>query len=1139
MKILMIRVAPVLLGLLLTASAHAAAVTRGPYLQLQTDTAITVRWRTDVVTDSVVRFGPDPGNLDQMVTVAGSRTEHSVRLAGLNPAQQYWYAVGDSIGTIAGDASFHFQTAPTPGLPAATRIWVVGDSGTADANARAVRDAYKTWSSSNPADFWLMLGDNAYSDGTDAEYQAAVFDTYPEILRQLTLWSTLGNHDGHTADSATQTGPYYDIFDLPTAAEAGGLASGTEAYYSFDYANIHFVCLDSYDTDRSPSGTMLQWLESDLALNTQPWVIAYWHHPPYTKGSHNSDTEGRLIDMRQNALPILEAWGVDLVMTGHSHSYERSYLLDGHYGASTSLDPVAHVLDPGDGSESGDGAYEKPDLVAAQNAGAVYAVAGSSGKISGGALDHPAMFVSLNSLGSLVLDVSGNRMDVVFLDQTGSVQDEFTVLKTPDSDPPLIASATAEDATHVRVEFDEALDPVEANNAANYTITGLTVSDAAQQTAADTVRLTTSAMINGASYTLVVNHLKDVSGNTIAPDSSVNFDFFETRTVAFQDGLAPDPGYLGTADAYIRQASATTPHGLETSLQVDGDDPSGSGSDMSIVLSWDLSSIPPGSQVESAAIGLEVTNASGGSYSCYRLQRAWAEPEVTWNQAANGSPWSSPGALGAGDRDNQPLCGVSATATGPLTITLNAAGVATVQNWIDAPGGNHGIVISDPTTSDGADFHSRESGTAMARPRLEVTYRVPVDTPNADPIADFSFSCGGLDCDFTDLSSDSDGAIVAWDWDFGDGQTANQQHPSHSYTGAGDYTVVLTVTDDDGATDALSDTVSVSEPPAFTDALADADLPSAGSVSGTYADTHADDGQVQSITERESGGKKSRRYSYLEHTWRFQVPSGSAITLWANAWSGGSAEGDEFVFSWSTDNNSFTDLFTISSTDPASLRSATLGESGTIYVRVSDTDQTAGMRALDTVFVDQIYIRSENAMPSEPPAAPTGLQITGSTSSSLTLAWQHPSGDETGFDLQRAPGGSGNWAVVATPGGGSTGTNDTGLTPNTTYDYRVRATNAAGASAWSNVASGTTDPAPAISLDASGYKQRGVHHVDLTWTGAGGSQVDVVRDGGTIATVSNSGNYHDNTGNKGGATYIYRVCEAGTSTCSNDVTVEF
>jgi hypothetical protein len=418
-----------LLCFLVSDSLTAGLVTRGPYLQLQSENGITIHGRTDTPTDSVVRYGDAPGKLTNSVKDPAVTTEHAVRLAALKSAQQYWYSIGRSSATLRSGGTFHFHTAPTPGEAADTRIWVIGDSGTADVNAQAVRDAYKAWSGSRPADLWLMLGDNAYEDGTDLEYQAAVFDTYPELLRQLPLWPTLGNHDGHSADSATQSGPYYDIFNLPASGEIGGLASFTEAYYSFDYANIHFVCLDSHQSDRSPGGSMMQWLEADLASNSRPWVIAFWHHPPYSRGSHNSDWEGRLIDMRQNALPILEAWGVDLVLAGHSHSYERSFLLDSHYGMSTALDTDLNILDPGGGNAATDNAYEKPDLVGARNEGAVYVVAGSSGKISGGSLDHPAMFISMNSLGSMVLDISGNRLDARFLDSTGSVKDEFTIIK--------------------------------------------------------------------------------------------------------------------------------------------------------------------------------------------------------------------------------------------------------------------------------------------------------------------------------------------------------------------------------------------------------------------------------------------------------------------------------------------------------------------------------------------------------------------------------------------------------------------------------------------------------------------------------------------------------------------------------------
>lgn len=410
-----------------------ASVVRGPYLQMLRADGVVVRWRTDLPTSSTVRYGDAPGNLTSIVSDATEVTEHAVEVAGLNEQTTYYYSVGDASGPMAGDDADHFfVTTPPVGADVPTRMWVLGDSGTANANAAAVRDAYLAWvatSGGRDADIVMMLGDNAYNDGTDAQYQAAVFDMYPTILRNTVLWPTLGNHDGHSADSATESGPYYDIFSLPRAGEAGGLASGTEAYYSFDCANIHFVCLDSYETDRSTSGAMLTWLSADLASTDQEWLIAFWHHPPYSKGSHDSDTETQLVEMRENALPILEAAGVDLVLCGHSHSYERSYLIDEHYGVSTTFDPQTMLVDGGDGNESGDGAYQKVHPGIWAHGGAVYAVAGSSGQTSGGTLNHPVMLVSLNTLGSMVLDVNANRLDARFITSTGQVADEFTILK--------------------------------------------------------------------------------------------------------------------------------------------------------------------------------------------------------------------------------------------------------------------------------------------------------------------------------------------------------------------------------------------------------------------------------------------------------------------------------------------------------------------------------------------------------------------------------------------------------------------------------------------------------------------------------------------------------------------------------------
>ena len=410
------------------AELDAISVTRGPYLQCGAPTHVTVRWRTDTPTDSRVRFGPNQASLSLAADNAAIVTDHVVVINGLVPGTKYYYSVGTTTAAVAGgDANHYFVTSPPVGAAPPVRIWAIGDAGTATASQRAVRDAFYAVNGSRLIDFWMMLGDNAYNSGTDADYQAGVFDIYPEVLRHSILWSTLGNHDTDQSTVNNDAYPYFSIFSFATAGECGGIASGSKHYYSFDYGNVHVVCLDSMTSDRTAAGAMAIWLQNDLAATSADWIIAFWHHPPYTKGSHDSDSEAALIEMRQVFNPILEAAGVDLVLSGHSHSYERSYLLDGHYGLSNTL-TAAMKVNAGDGRDSGGGAYLKPPDLLGRH-GAVYSVVGSSGKIGGGALNHPAMCVSLNQLGSLVIEINGNRLDAQFVRETGAIDDSFTILK--------------------------------------------------------------------------------------------------------------------------------------------------------------------------------------------------------------------------------------------------------------------------------------------------------------------------------------------------------------------------------------------------------------------------------------------------------------------------------------------------------------------------------------------------------------------------------------------------------------------------------------------------------------------------------------------------------------------------------------
>jgi hypothetical protein len=414
-----------LLGASMVAPA-ALAQDRGAYLQMGTPTTMTIAWSTASATPSEVRYGASPDALTESATSAALVTQHEVRVTGLTPGTRYYYAVGDGSTTLeGGDADHWFETSPVVGSKGKVRAWIVGDSGTGGARQAQVADAMVTHAGAYRPDLYLHMGDMAYDSGTTSEFTDKFFAPYQHILRNTVTWPTIGNHEGGSSDSGTQSGPYYTAYALPRAAEAGGVASGTEAYYSFDYANVHFIVLDSHDSPRDPGGAMLTWLASDLAATNQDWVVAYFHHPPYTKGSHDSDSEGQLIDMRENALPILEAGGVDLVLAGHSHVYERSFLLDQGYETPTT---TAGIIDSSDGRVLGDGPYSKGDGLTAHG-GAVYVVAGHGGTGVSADGEHPVMFFTEVENGSCLLDIQDNRLGLLNVRWDGVITDRFSLIK--------------------------------------------------------------------------------------------------------------------------------------------------------------------------------------------------------------------------------------------------------------------------------------------------------------------------------------------------------------------------------------------------------------------------------------------------------------------------------------------------------------------------------------------------------------------------------------------------------------------------------------------------------------------------------------------------------------------------------------
>ena len=470
----------------------AALLTRGPYMNAATQNSVVIRWRSDIATNSKVNYGTVAGSLTQNTIDNTLTTEHIVTLSGLTVNTLYYYNLGSTSQILQGDANNYFKTMPVAGSTQKIRFLAMGDMGNNSANQINVRNAWQTFNGNNYTDGWLLMGDNAYNSGTDVEFQTNFFDIYQgNLTKNHVLWPTPGNHDyaNSIARQADHVIPYYDMFSLPKLGEAGGLASNTEAFYSYNYGNVHFVALDSYGWEAGNTrlydtlGPQAVWLKQDLAANTQPWTVVYFHHPPYTKGSHNSDTEAELISMRQNIVPILERYKVDLVLNGHSHLYERSYLINGHYGLENTFSAASHALSTSsakyDGTANSCIYIKQPTDV---RNGIVFAVVGSSGQIGGTTAGYPhdAMYYSnVTNGGAMYLEIENNRLISKWVCSDGVIRDNFTIMKNVNK------------TTNITINFGASI-PMSASWVGNYS----------WSTGAGTQIINVSPLIN-TSYTVI------------------------------------------------------------------------------------------------------------------------------------------------------------------------------------------------------------------------------------------------------------------------------------------------------------------------------------------------------------------------------------------------------------------------------------------------------------------------------------------------------------------------------------------------------------------------------------------------------------------------------------------------------------
>jgi uncharacterized protein (TIGR03437 family) len=185
----------------------------------------------------------------------------------------------------------------------------------------------------------VHTGDLVYPEGSFAQYDLSFFGPNSR-MRQLPVFPTPGNHD-YRADG----GAAYRAGLVPPASDVP--AQDVGRYFSFDWGDAHFVSVDSNQLPGEGADRMLDWFQRDLGKTRKYWKIVYFHHAPYPTGHHRNDPVCALA--RQRIIPIVERYGVQLVLAGHEHAYERTLPL--RSGAAVSSGPsTVYIISGGGGA---------------------------------------------------------------------------------------------------------------------------------------------------------------------------------------------------------------------------------------------------------------------------------------------------------------------------------------------------------------------------------------------------------------------------------------------------------------------------------------------------------------------------------------------------------------------------------------------------------------------------------------------------------------------------------------------------------------------------------------------------------------------------------------------------------------------
>jgi acid phosphatase type 7 len=280
--------------------------------------------------------------------------QYVATIAGLKPGTVYTYQVQANNQMVPAALTRPLEFS-TPGTGAFNFI-NFADSGEGNGDQLALRLQMVE----ETAALAIANGDLAYDLSTYASIEANYYNVYQDIMAQIPFFASLGNHE-YLTDNAS---PMLASRVTPTA---GVPVSDRGRYYSFDWGNAHFVALDSnlpLDNAIAGTGSMLTWLDNDLRNTSKFWKIVFYHHPGYATGKHQDEAPAG--EVRQGIVPILEKYGVQLVLNGHEHTYQRTYELLGGQVVAPNSGGIVYITSGGGGADT---YYTAPNDLIAQSLG--------------------------------------------------------------------------------------------------------------------------------------------------------------------------------------------------------------------------------------------------------------------------------------------------------------------------------------------------------------------------------------------------------------------------------------------------------------------------------------------------------------------------------------------------------------------------------------------------------------------------------------------------------------------------------------------------------------------------------------------------------------------------------------------------